>query len=310
MLVSGNEIKALIENPGAQEVEAIKVLLAHNKLPINEQVGPTCGIYALDAAFQIQGKMIAPRKQVFGDWRSQQIPRNDSMRGLAKEKGLTKIGEIGSAADLAQLAAAVGIKVEVKRFGSEHELWTLVQEAVNDDKGIVMPYASADNDGTPAWSMRAEGFAHWSLLFGYVKYTYGRGLKRVFMTTYGKYHEESPFRLFKSNQRIQDWPRQTWIKLTFWAREPEKSWKIWKTDWQAEKSLREDIGQMARNTGVGWGFGIGNSKNVLHKVLDPPNSRVPNLNFDPVILKNATLKTEDLPAVSYTKTLCGQCVVV
>jgi hypothetical protein len=310
MLISGDEIEALVRDPARHQAAKIKVLLAKGQLPVNRQVGPTCGIYALDAAFQVQGQMVAPRKQVFGDWRSQAIGQSSSMRGLAKAQGLSQIGEIGGCADLQALAAGVGIQVTIKRFGSQDELWTLVQDAVNTGHGIVLPYACADNDGGPAWSMNAQGFAHWCLLFGYVEYSYGRvSPKRVFMTTYGNYHEVSPYRLFKADQHIQDWPRQNWIKLTFWAKGPGQPWTIWKRDWQAEQSVADDIRQMANATEAGWGFGIGDSTQVLHKVLDPPNS-VPNLNIASTTLQKATLKQADLKKVEYTKTMCGQCVVV
>jgi hypothetical protein len=81
-------------------------------------------------------------------------------------------------------------------------------------------------------------------------------------------------------------------------------------NWQAEATLRNDLRQRAKLFGTaGWGFGIGTPKLLLHKVVDPPNPRL-DLNIAPATLQQATLKTADLQKVEYTKTLCGQCVVV
>jgi len=192
---------------------------------------------------------------------------------------LSKIGEIGGAADLAALAAGLGVPVTVERFGSENDLWTLIVGAVNAGKGIVMPYACAGNDGAPAWSTGADGFAHWCLVFGCAEFS--TGFPRIFMTTYGNYLEVSPGKLFKANQCIQDWPRQNWIKLTLWFKDPNSpNWEIWKNSWQAEATVPNDIKEMANNTQPGVGFGIGDRTQVLHKVIDPPNP-THNLNILP-----------------------------
>jgi hypothetical protein len=304
------EIEDRIKNPASYGITKISVLRAGGQIPTNQQVGATCGIYALQAALHIQGCKIAPRKRVFGDWRSQGLSRDESIRGMAKKKGLTKIGEIGGAADLLALAASfgAGAKAKIERFASSDELWKLVVAAVNKSNGIVMPYACAGNDGAPAWSIGADGFAHWCLLFGYAEYL--KGSLRVFMTTYGNYLEVSPNKLFKANQCIQDWPRQNWIKLTLWQKEPNLPWEPFEDCWQAEATLQKDLGERAKLFGAqGWGFGIGDPKQVLHKVADPPSPTL-NLNIAPATLQKATLKLADMQKVEYTKTLCGQCVVV
>jgi len=307
--MTGAEIEDRIKNPKTYKITKIQVLRARGQLPENEQVGATCGIYALQAAFDIKGLRVAPRKRVFGDWRSDPtILRKHSIRGKAKEMGLTKIGEIGGAADLAALAAGLGVPVTVKRFGSEKELWTLIVDAVNAGKGIVMPYACAGNDGAPAWSTGADGFAHWCLVFGYVEYS--TGSPRIFMTTYGKYLEITSSKMFKANQHIQDWPRQNWIKLTLWQKEPNQNWGPFQDNWQAEATLQNDLRERAKLFGAaGWGFGIGTPTLLLHKVVDPPNP-THDLNIAPATLQKATLKSADLQKVEYTKSLCGQCVVV
>lgn len=306
------EIEDMLKVPASHSIAKIKVLRdMDGKVPYNKQVGATCGIYALDAALQIQGQKFAARKHLFGDWRAKGIPRKASLRGRAKYMGLSQIGEIDGAMDLARLAAELGIKVPVVRFDSEAALWKLVQDAVNSGHGIVMPYACADDSGAPAWAMRSDGFAHWCLLFGYAEYALARGLKRVFMTTYGHYHEISPYRVFKSNQRVQDWPRQTWVKLTFWEkRKGNTNWGIYGKEWQAQATLAEDLKQIAAGFAQeGWGFGIGDDKNVQHILVDPANS-ISNLNVPSAALANATLKSAHLEHVAYTQTMRGQCVVV
>jgi hypothetical protein len=313
--MTNDEIEDRIKNPAFYGIAKIRVLRDKlNRLPVNKQVGATCGIYALQAALQMQGDKIAPRKQVFGDWRSNPgILRKGSIRGMAKEMGLTKIGEIGGAADLVALAGGLGVgaKTKTERFSSKDELWTLIRDAIDAGKGIVMPYACAGDDGAPAWSVGADGFAHWCLLFGYAEYKKDWGAPRVFMTTYGNYLAVSPYELFKANQRIQDWPRQNWIKLTVWQKEPNRpDWERLEDCWQAEATLQKDLGERAELFGaLGWGFGIGDPKQVLHKVADPPSPTL-NLNIPTAKLQKAILKSADLQKVEYTKTMCGQCVVV
>jgi hypothetical protein len=215
------------------------------------------GLLQIDSVNILGGCRIAPRKQVFGDWRSQGLGADQSIRGMAKKKGLTKIGEIGGAADLMALAASLGVaaKAKIERFASSDELWKIIVVAVNAGNGIVMPYACAGNDGEPAWSTGADGFAHWCLLFGYAEYL--KGSLRVFMTTYGNYLEVSPNKLFKANQCIQDWARQNWIKLTLWQKEPNRQ------DWDASSTALagptepKDYGALPHVTARRLGFRLG-----------------------------------------------------
>jgi len=44
MLISGDEIEALVKDPSRHKVTKINVLRARGKLPVNQQVGPTCGL--------------------------------------------------------------------------------------------------------------------------------------------------------------------------------------------------------------------------------------------------------------------------
>jgi hypothetical protein len=314
MIISELQIEDLINKRSPKSVKEINVLRANGQLPVNVQVGATCGIYALQAAFQIKGSPIAPpaRKRSFDDstggWRTKNISRGDSIRGLAKIHSLTKLGEIGSATDLVQLASHCGIAVTIKRFGSETELWKLIKDSVKAGKGIVMPYACADNDGSPAVAPNADSFAHWCLLFGCVEYT--NNPDTVFMTTYGVYQEVLPKDLYQANQNIKDWAQQEWIKLAFWAKDdaPSANWQFWSRQWLPKKQsdLLDSIKMMAASTGQGMGLGVGDEQRVLHKVLDPPKPA----NYDLAPILKLVRKTADLQAAEYTKTLKNQCVVV
>ncbi|MCB1908523.1 MAG: hypothetical protein KDH15_14230 [Rhodocyclaceae bacterium] len=318
MEMSYEEVEDMARHPHGQE-PTIKVLRVptDGSLPVNVQVGPTCGIYALDAAFALRGKRVAPpRKHQFndeaaGDWRQQGIARTASIRGFAKSEGLTQTGEIGGCRDMLALAAGLGVECELRTFSGPDSLWQVVRSAVDNGKSVVFPYNADDDSGAPGWKSAAGGFAHWTLLFGYHAYQSGRHeLQRILMTTYGRYHRVSPYRLFKANQHIQDWPRQTWIKLTLWAKPPGERWEVWQDAWQGQDTLTADLTQMARSTGAGWGFGLGDKSTMLHAILEPPRLISPNVSVPAHILHKATAKQADLNRVEYTKTMRGQCVVV
>ena len=208
-------------------------------------------------------------------------------------------------------AASLGVNAATKKFYSQQELWKLIVDAVNEDHAILMPYSCAGDDGAPAWSYKIDGFAHWCLLFGYVEYS--KGSQRVFMTTYGHYHEVAPYSLFKANQRIQDWPRQTWIKLFYWLKQPPKpEFQCWKAEWMREDTALDTIKghtQSFVQEVPGWGFGFGTKVELLYRIIDPPNL-TPKLNFSIQAVKNAKAKSEIVKEVQYTQTFCSQCVVV
>jgi hypothetical protein len=63
MIISEIQIEDLINKRSPKSVKEINVLRANGQLPVNVQVGATCGIYALQAAFQIKGSPIAPRPE-------------------------------------------------------------------------------------------------------------------------------------------------------------------------------------------------------------------------------------------------------
>jgi hypothetical protein len=208
MKTSAEKIEQMVLGPAARKIADIKVLRTWGSIPSNEQAGPTCGIYALDAALQIKGIFHAPRKKEYSRLLGESPPPDYwSLRKAAKHQGLSQTGEISKAVDMVTLAASFGISVTSPQFASEAELWRIIQGAIANGHGVVFPYACAGDDGAPAWSRTSNGFTHWCLLFGYVTFSYAQlrePLNHVFMTTYGKYHEVSPYQLFKSNQGIQD----------------------------------------------------------------------------------------------------------
>lgn len=79
-------IENRIKNPAGHGIKEIKVLRdKKGELPVNEQIGPTCAIYALHAAITIKnGNCRLARKNVYGDWRTI-TGRAKSMRELAKD---------------------------------------------------------------------------------------------------------------------------------------------------------------------------------------------------------------------------------
>jgi hypothetical protein len=89
MIISAAQIEDLINKRSPKSVKEISVLRAMG-LPVNVQVGATCGIYALQAAFQIKGSPIAPpaRKHSFDDptggWRTKNKSRGVLCAGLPK----------------------------------------------------------------------------------------------------------------------------------------------------------------------------------------------------------------------------------
>jgi hypothetical protein len=58
----------------------------------------------------------------------------------------------------------------------------------------------------------------------------------------------------------------------------------------------------------GWGFGIGDKHQVLHKFVDPPKPM--NVSISEDALAKLVRKSADLEEVKYTETLCGQWVVM
>ena len=64
--MTSDEIEGRINNPAKHGITKIHVLRDKgNQLPVNQQVGATCGIYALDAALRIQGIEVAPRNELW-----------------------------------------------------------------------------------------------------------------------------------------------------------------------------------------------------------------------------------------------------
>jgi len=305
MLTTAERIDDQIAHPGTYKILDIKVLKAHAQIPVNVQAGPDCGIYALNAALQIRGKAFAPRN-IDRDETTADAP---SLRWAAKHdpNPISKIGEISSAVDLAKLSSWFGIVAEVQRFGSPEELWDRIRNAVAANRAVVLPYSCQGDDGAPAWSRHSSGFTHWCLLFGHVTYS-SVSKPRVFLTTYGYYHEVAPYELFKSNQRIQDWPGQNWVKVVLWFKPPGKDWEIWKTDWRAESTLQKSLKETASATGRGIGFGIGDKTQVMHKFVDPENGN--NLDIAPALLKKLQIKEAYIESAEYSRTLSGQAVVV
>jgi hypothetical protein len=302
LLLSGNAIYERIQNPGQFKIKEIKVLRAGGKLPRNDQVGGTCGIYALDAAFQIKGKIVAPpRKKEWrsGYWQSESIPTGPSIRRKAKEDGFSLIGEISGARDLMALAASLGVKVDTAEFNSPDSLWTLVRTAIDRGSSVAFPYAS-DDTGAPAIS---KGAAHWCLLFGYSVDAFGN--RSIFSTTYGKYHVLRPFELFKGNQSLQDFESQTWVKFYFFE-SVDSEWRgqgEWMPEVEAEKIVSDYVEQ-AKKFGIL--YGVGKKSGVTDLLNKPRGGSV----VSPKKILDFKTDAANFARIQYSVRAKGQCVVV
>ena len=316
--MSGDELKQMIDKPEAFDIKNIKMLRDKaGALPDNLQSGTTCGIYGLHAALLLRGGYAPPaRKSMYNDedgtWRTKSIER-ESFRGHAKIMGLSQTGEISGPHDLVALAAGCGIATEAKRFDSRNDLWQLIKSSIDSGKSIVFPYY-CNADGSPAWKAEEYGFTHWCLLCGYAEYKNG-GLPRIFLTTYGKFFDVSPWGLFKSNQRIGYWRAQTWIKTAYWFKTLDTGrWAYNSMAWMSEKDAVETVWaafNLMKSEYPNVGFALGKDKTdetSLIKLIDPPTRFSANIAEDKI--KQALVKSVRLQAVPYQNTMRNQCVVV
>ncbi len=219
-------ISGLWDKPAENGITRINLIFnkENDGLPVNIQVGTTCGIYALHAAANVLGKHYATparKQQENPNWRqtweaggSDPAERPRSMRSEARSGGpdrLSQIGEINGAGDMQELAARLGIKSDILTFADIGQLWGHIISSVDAGHAIVFPYTAANSLGEVATQKTANDFTHWALVCGYAT-TMG-GSYFVFMTTYGGYHMDHVAHLYNSNMAIQDWSAQKWIKL-------------------------------------------------------------------------------------------------
>jgi hypothetical protein len=177
------------------------------------QVGSTCGIYALDTALRIRGiKAPPPRKQSAPPPAPARVGApGPSMRRIAKETGLTKVGELFDVSDVLTLAALSGaLRAAIHPFATAADLWSIVTDAVGG-KGSVMFAFCVDNTVANDSKPKTDGKnPHWCLLIGCHGDAAGR---RVIATQYGKFYDWSMDRLVASNLALQKWDAQEWGKL-------------------------------------------------------------------------------------------------
>lgn len=301
VVISG-EIINICQNPKENGYEDAQMLLnsAATALPSNDQIGPTCGIYALHAAANVLGKHYAtpPRKLKEPEHRT-------SIRAEAK-KGLSAIGEINGVFDLQTLATRLGIATNILTFGDVDQLWSRIVASAKAGDAIVFPYTAANTAGEVAGIKGLYDFTHWGLVFGYgLK---NRSTRDVFMTTYGYYHMDRVEALYNSNASIQDWSAQRWVKIPLWSRDAKHEWSPWGNEWMPDADKEQIILQMAKEGQQnGRGFAIGNEHKPIHVLWDPtaPHTHIPH-SLPGVVIKRAVQFT-DMP---YKANMAGKCVVV
>jgi hypothetical protein len=202
--ISTDEIQRLIRTAGAIVIDPLPHVI--------NQVGSTCGIYALDTALRIRGiKAPPPRKGKTAPPPPPNTKVGPSMRQIAKSAGLTKVGELFDIADVLNLAALSGAVGAIpKAFDNADDLWAIVKEAVGG-KGSVMFAFCVDNSVKNDSKPKTDGKnPHWCLLVG----GYEAGTRHVIATQYGKFYDWSLDLLVASNKSLQKWDAQDWSKLT------------------------------------------------------------------------------------------------
>jgi hypothetical protein len=317
--INGKDIVAYWNFPKENGFEKVTLIWqAKGGLLITNQVGATCGIYALHAAANVLGKhyAIPPAKKqdVDPNWRqtwkaggSIAAQRPASIRAIAKRDELSQLGEISGAADLQTLAASIGIATKILNFRDVDELWQNIVTSIEAGDAIVFPYTAVGDVGEVAGIKGPDDFTHWGLLCGYAL---EKGDSRfVFMTTYSHYHMDNVEDLYKSNLAIQDWSAQRWGKINLWTKEPPGDWKFWQTTWMPELGIQEILANMAGGSRKeGLGFAIGTKREPIYILCDPgaPAIVLPG-NSVPVVLLT---KSVDLKYMPYNKSMAGKCVAV
>jgi hypothetical protein len=341
-VIEHDELQELIEHP--KDANAVIALHHGNRLPECHQVGPTCGIYSLDAALRLRGGWYAPPPRNVGTRDKLSRLINPSAIRIAKMYGRSQAGEIGSCQDIQFLAATMGYaRTEIKRFDSADELWALITESAKARRSIVMPYVCLD--GGEATSDAKAGFAHWCLVFGrYVRNLMGRphpNARRALAVTYGKYFQWSVRTLQRSNAAIRDWESQVWVRYPIWLSDPEFEAPDEAHSWQRDSQARNnewvnlseagdylDMAVEAYNS-AGWGIGLGFNKQkdgpariyaraakwARQRIFVHAEKWVRHTNAKPsqelnLINQLPGVKQEPLRAVAYSKTMAHMCVVV
>jgi hypothetical protein len=290
-----------------------------HQLPFNRQMGPTCGIYALDAAIQIHGYYCPPptKRNAWGDVDPDYDPvKKTSMKSEAKSLKLSKIGEMSSPEDLKTLAEKCGYKdARVVDFAGPHALWGVVRQAIDQkDSGIVIAYCCKDETGEADPGGGKDSFTHWCLLFGY----YAQGnVRHVIATTYGKYLDWTVDDLYTANCAIQDWPAQCWVRVSFMIYNTAATnpmWEYWYNEsnwWFPENNLQENMYKIAGSCKANkCGFKVG-SRNAPASMVELVDSSL-NMKYSSAqqIPKLTTLKSVTVDEAKYSKLMSRRCLVV
>lgn len=203
-----------ITKAGIEALKKAHKVVVIDPLPaVKDQVGPTCGIYALDTALRIRGVKAPPPRKGHG--------AGPSLRQLAKEAGLTQLGELFDAVDALSLAALAGAPdAAVHVFPDSKTLSKIVSDAVQSKRTVMFPFCvdnSVPNDSKPKYDGASP---HWCLLLG----AYENGGAHALATQYGKFYDWSMDALVNSNQSLQKWDPQKWVKVIL-SKHSGKDWE-------------------------------------------------------------------------------------
>ncbi len=249
------------------------------------QVGSTCGIYALDAALRILGIEAPPPRK--GKTPSADLPSPTpasdkkaaaSLRKLAREHKLTQIGELFDAADAVTLATLSGAPdAAVVAFDDGEGLLKIVNEAVGKKHSVLFPFC-VDNSVKTDSKPKSDGQnPHWCLLIGSYQ---DPGQQHILATQYGKFYDWSLAELLASNQSLLKWNAQDWGKL-----------------------------EISVHDGVSWKQTF---KAWVNKTTPPPSllSWEERARREPTRCKVEWKKTANFKEINFALTLRGKCVVV
>jgi hypothetical protein len=208
---------------------------------IVDQIGGTCGVYALDRALDVQGIAHPPPRKKFresdGTIRSFKSLSDaekvalvkkgafplTSIRQQAKEQGVSQVGEVLSTKDLRDLALGYGAKdAKVVPIPNATTLWTVVVGAIKAKRSVIL---SLNCDGQyDAVLDGAETMAHWVILIG----AYEKGTQRFILSTQvGRYDLFPLYKLWRSNDSLRKWRASQFDTIELHEIQQNGTRKVW-----------------------------------------------------------------------------------
>lgn len=163
----------MVGYPDLKSVPHITDYTIKHRIKCFEQRGQTCGMYALEAAFNAfninfpaTAQHNIKTRNIFGKYSGQDYA---SIRCLAKLSNNTKIGEIFDVGDMVWFAKQKGLYGQVANIGNLNEFKKQMQDTIDWERLIIIAFYPKDtgkDKGYPDASGGKSG-AHWGILFGY-----------------------------------------------------------------------------------------------------------------------------------------------